>query len=59
MEGTLAPVACLAKEDYNCPRVSSCLTLPMWKEYAEMIHDFFYGKKLSDLVESSEPVYFI
>ena len=59
MEGTLAPVACLEKDAGECPRADTCLTLPMWKEYYQMIHDFFYGKKLSDLLGSRDPVYYI
>ena len=59
MEGTLAPVACLAEADYNCPRADYCLTLPMWKEYHQMVHDFFYGKKLSDLLGARDPIYYI
>ncbi len=50
MENTLAPVACLAEEDYNCPRKDQCRTLPMWEEFNTLVHDFFYGKKLSDLL---------
>ena len=50
MEGTLAPVACLLSGAEDCPRADYCLTLPLWKEYYEMIHDFFYSKKLSDLL---------
>ena len=59
LEGTLSPVACLAKDDYDCPRADSCLTLPMWKEYDKMTRDFFYGKRLSDLLTDREPVYYI
>lgn len=59
MEGTLAPVACLVDGVESCPRSDSCLTLPMWKEYYEMIHQFFYGKKLSDLLGNRDPVYYI
>ena len=59
MEGTLAPVACLVDGVESCPRSDSCLTLPMWKEYYEMIHQFFYGKKLSDLLGDRDPVYYI
>ena len=59
MEGTLAPVACLVDGVESCPRSDSCLTLPMWKEYYEMIHKFFYGKKLSDLLGDRDPVYYI
>ena len=49
-EGNLAAVACLASADFVCPRAGKCETLPMWKEYDEMIRDFFKGKKLSDLL---------
>ncbi|MBE5958855.1 MAG: Rrf2 family transcriptional regulator [Lachnospiraceae bacterium] len=50
MEGSLSPVACLADKTNTCPRKKSCQTLPMWTEYYEMVHDFFYSKKLSDLL---------
>ena len=50
MEGTLSPVACLANKKYKCPRKKTCKTLPLWTEYDDMIHDFFSGKHLSDLL---------
>ena len=50
MEGPLSSVACLADKDYSCPRRTSCHTLPLWEEYNTMVHDFFYSKKLSDLI---------
>lgn len=50
MEGTLASVACLACETQTCPRADSCQTLPMWSEFDKMTHDFFYNKRLSDLL---------
>ena len=50
MEGTLSPVACLAGKTNDCPRKAACQTLPLWEEYDQMVHDFFYGKKLSDLI---------
>ena len=59
MEGTLAPVACLGDGAGVCPRAEDCLTLPMWKEYYEMSREFFYGKKLSDMLGSRDPVYYI
>lgn len=49
-EGPLAPVACLADKDYECKRKGKCKTLPMWIEYDKLTHDFFYSKKLSDLL---------
>ncbi len=50
MEGTLSSVACLADKNYDCPRRAICQTLPMWEEYDKMVRDFFYHKKLSDLL---------
>ena len=51
MEGTISSVACLADDNYGCPREKICETLPMWKEYDKMVHDFFYSRKLSDLIQ--------
>ena len=50
MEGSLAPVACLEEDAKACPLAADCHTLPMWKEYYQLTHDFFSGKKLSDLL---------
>ena len=51
MEGSLATVACLSAGAETCPRAAQCRTLPLWAEYDELVHDFFYRKKLSDLTE--------
>ena len=51
MEGSLTTVACLADGAAPCPRATACETLPLWAEYDRMTHDFFYGKRLSDLVK--------
>ena len=50
MEGTLAPVACLSKDADACPRYANCVTLPLWQELDQLVHDFLYQKKLSVLV---------
>ena len=50
MEQTLVPVACLKLGAELCPRKENCKTLPLWTEYSEMVHNFFYGKKLTDLL---------
>ena len=50
MEGPLAPVACLADDAAACSRSENCLTLPLWKEYYQLIHDFFVDRS---------PVYYI
>lgn len=46
----MTAVACLAENAEACPRAAACQTLPLWEEYDKMVHDFFYGKKLSDLL---------
>ena len=46
----LTTVACLAEDAEKCPHAAGCKTLPMWTEFDNMVHDFFYGKKLSDLL---------
>ena len=50
-EGTLAPVACLMPEAESCSRKDKCVTLPMWKKFDALVHDFFYHITLEDLVE--------
>ncbi len=50
LEGSLATVACLAKDAEPCPRAPECRTLPMWREFDKMVHDYFYGKTLADLM---------
>ena len=52
MEGSMSSVVCLADKGYDCPRKGSCQTLPMWTEYDEMVHNFFYSKKLVDLLHA-------
>ncbi len=53
MEGSLATVACLADGAMPCPRAAACETLPLWEEYDRLTHDFFYGKRLSELVKKA------
>ena len=47
---SMTTVACLADLAAACPRAAACQTLPMWEEYEKLTHDFFYGKKLVDLL---------
>lgn len=47
---SMKTVACLTENAAECPRAAACRTLPMWEEYEKLTHDFFYGKKLSDLM---------
>ena len=52
-EGTLAAVACLEEDADTCPREKFCKTLPMWKKYDTMVHDFFYHITIEDLVNGN------
>ena len=52
MEGTMSSVVCLADKKMNCPRRSTCETVAMWAEYDQLVHDFFYSKKLTDLIKT-------
>ncbi|MCQ2558510.1 MAG: RrF2 family transcriptional regulator [Oscillospiraceae bacterium] len=49
-EGSLATVACLYNDAEACPREGSCKTLPLWKKFDAVVHNFFYGITLEDLV---------
>ncbi len=53
LEGSLATVACLAFGAAPCPRSADCETLPLWAEYDRLTHEFFYGKRLSDLIPAN------
>ena len=53
MEGPLVPVECLSDEAKPCPRTDYCQTVPMWREFYTLVHDFFYNKKLTDLLHPS------
>ena len=52
-EGTLAAVACLDEDAESCPRAKHCKTLPMWKKYDSMVHEFFRNITLADLVNGN------
>ena len=52
-EGTLAPVACLTCDAEACPREAECKTLPMWKKFDTVVHDFFDHITIADLVSGN------
>ena len=53
-EGPMATVACLMPGAAECPRNAQCQTLPMWRRFDAMVHDFFYGMTLKDLMEEGQ-----
>lgn len=52
-EGTLATVACLDNAADICPRKHLCKTLPMWKKFDSIVHDFFYHITIADLINGN------
>lgn len=50
-EGSLATVACLKADAETCPREDVCKTLPMWKKFDAIVHDYFFYITIADLVE--------
>ena len=53
MEGSLTPVACLAPDTKTCSRSSHCKTLPMWKKFDNLVHDYFFHITIADLVNGT------
>ena len=49
-EGPFITVSCLADKNNKCPRASKCKTLPLWEEFDKITRDFFYSRKLTDLM---------
>ena len=54
LEGSLAPVSCLAQGAAPCPRMSSCRTYDMWKGLDDLIEDYFGKITLADLAAPDE-----
>lgn len=52
-EGPMACVACRLPDAEGCPRKENCLTLPLWEKYDALVHDFFFGITLKDLMEGN------
>ncbi len=53
-EGPLSSVSCLLPDSKSCPRKEFCQTFPMWEKFDQMVHDFFYGISLADLLRKEE-----
>ena len=53
-EGTVSMVACLSPGAEACPRSENCRTLPMWRRFDRMVHDFFFGMTLKDLMTETK-----
>ena len=54
MEGTLAPVACLAQDSKPCSRSADCRTLPLWQGLDQVVSDYLQKFTIQDLVRQTE-----
>ena len=50
IEGSLAPVACLATETNECPRQGACATLRLWEKVDNAIRSVMDSVTLADLI---------
>lgn len=50
LEGSLCSVACTKPYAETCPYESTCLTKHLWSGYDELTRNYFFSKKLSELI---------
>ena len=50
-EGAIAPVACVAGDENDCPRKAQCPTLPLWQGLKSVVNEYLDGITLKDLVD--------
>ena len=51
IETSMGPVECVTESKNGCDRADTCPTLPMWKTLAGIIHDYFSGITIEQLVK--------
>jgi Rrf2 family protein len=51
IETSMGPVECVDNDKNGCDRADFCPTLPMWKTLAGIIHDYFSGITIEQLVK--------
>ncbi len=51
-EGGLSPVKCLECGAEPCDKADTCPTLPMWKEFHDMVNNYFDSITLKDLLKN-------
>ena len=54
MEGSLAPVACLAEGAQPCDRASGCRTLEFWRGLNEVIGRYTSGYTVADMMRTGQ-----
>ncbi|WP_173473561.1 Rrf2 family transcriptional regulator [Fibrobacter succinogenes] len=49
IETSMSPVECVDNDKNGCDRADICPTLPMWKDLAKIIKDYFTGITIAQL----------
>lgn len=55
IETAMTPVECVDNDKNGCDRADICPTLPMWKDFAKIIKDYFSGITIKQLVSKAPP----
>lgn len=55
-EGDLAPVACLECGAPECKRKAECRTYEMWRQFHDLINDYFDHITIEDLARSGREI---
>ena len=53
IETSMSPVECVDNNKNGCDRADICPTLPMWKDFAKIIYDYFSGITIHQLVKNA------
>ena len=56
-EGSMAPVACLAREPNQCERSADCITLPVWQGLYRAINEYLDSITLQDILDQQQERY--
>ncbi len=56
MEGSLAPVACLADEDNQCPHSGDCVSLYVWEQIYDAVNSVVDSITVQDILNHQKEV---
>ena len=56
IETSISPVECVADGKNGCDRADVCPTLPMWKDLAKIIKDYFTGITIEQLAHKAPKI---
>ena len=56
IETSMSPVECVDNDKNGCDRADICPTLPMWKDLAKIIKDYFSGITIKQLARKAPEI---